>query len=153
MGGSYMVYMYGTNTTAVYTLTPPNSVHIFWLIPQYIILTVAEILFSITSLEFAYSQVIDILYFLLLKKNPFAQESRKNSSFLSGPAIKAFSLSLSFSLILLAIGTFFLIFLKKVIFSLVAHPFSPPPPLGLVAIGTFFPYIKKSSFFLSGTPV
>ena len=56
-----MVYMYGTNTTAVYTLTPANSVHIFWLIPQYIILTVAEILFSITSLEFAYSQVIVIL--------------------------------------------------------------------------------------------
>ena len=25
-----------------------------------------------------------------------------------------------------------------------------PPPLGLVAIRNFFPYIKKSSFFLSG---
>ena len=41
------------------------------------------------------------------------------SSFLSGPATKAFS----------------------------------PSPLNLVAIGTFFPYIKKGSFFLSGTPI
>ena len=43
---------------------------------------------------------------------------------------------------------------KKNLF-LVARPLRPlaPPPLGLVAIGTFFPYIKKSSFFLSGTPV
>ena len=39
---------------------------------------------------------------------------------------------------------------KKVLF-LVARPctkaFSPPPPIG------FFPYIKKSSFCISGTPV
>ena len=34
-----------------------DLVHIFWLLPQYIVLTVGEILFSITSLEFAYSQV------------------------------------------------------------------------------------------------
>lgn len=33
-----------------------NKIHIFWLIPQYIVVTVGEILFSITSLEFAYSQ-------------------------------------------------------------------------------------------------
>merc|ERR1711915_1038912 len=28
----------------------------FWLLPQYVVVTVGEILFSITSLEFAYSQ-------------------------------------------------------------------------------------------------
>ena len=44
---------------------------------------------------------------------------------------------------------------KKVIF-LVARPIRPlvpPAPLGLVAMEPFFPYIKKSFFFLSGTPV
>jgi len=56
MGGSYMVYLYGEDTMKEYVLTPTNSVHIFWLLPQYIVLTVGEILFSITSLEFAYSQ-------------------------------------------------------------------------------------------------
>ena len=41
---------------AVYEVITPNSVHIFWLLPQYIVVTVGEILFSITSMEFAYSQ-------------------------------------------------------------------------------------------------
>jgi solute carrier family 15 oligopeptide transporter 1 len=39
-----------------YTLTVPNSVHILWLLPQYIVITVGEVLFSITGLEFSYSQ-------------------------------------------------------------------------------------------------
>ena len=38
---------------------------------------------------------------------------------------------------LVAIGNFFLT-LKRVIFSLVAHPFSPPPPLSGPAIKNFF---------------
>ena len=33
-----------------------NRVHIMWLLPQYAVVTVGEILFSITSLEFAYTQ-------------------------------------------------------------------------------------------------
>ena len=33
-----------------------NKIHIMWLLPQYTIVTIGEILFSITSLEFAYSQ-------------------------------------------------------------------------------------------------
>ena len=40
----------------MYEVIPPNSVHIFWLLPKYIVVTVGEILFSITSMEFAYSQ-------------------------------------------------------------------------------------------------
>lgn len=34
-----------------------NNVHIAWLIPQYALMTIGEILFSITGLEFSYSQV------------------------------------------------------------------------------------------------
>ena len=37
-------------------LTTPNIVHMFWLLPQIIIITVGEIMFSITGIEFAYSQ-------------------------------------------------------------------------------------------------
>ena len=42
--------------TLTHTLTEPNSVHIFWLFPQIFVITVGEILFSVTGLEFSYSQ-------------------------------------------------------------------------------------------------
>ena len=41
---------------ASYKVVSENSVHMMWLLPQYVVVTVSEILFSITSLEFSYSQ-------------------------------------------------------------------------------------------------
>lgn len=41
-----------------FLLTKENSVHMLWLIPQFFVITVGEIMFSITALEFSYSQVI-----------------------------------------------------------------------------------------------
>ncbi|KAL3275456.1 hypothetical protein HHI36_020216 [Cryptolaemus montrouzieri] len=38
------------------TVTEPNTISMLWLLPQYFIITAAEILFSITGLEFSYSQ-------------------------------------------------------------------------------------------------
>ncbi|NWR52898.1 S15A1 protein, partial [Regulus satrapa] len=35
---------------------PPNTVHMAWQIPQYFLLTCGEVLFSVTGLEFSYSQ-------------------------------------------------------------------------------------------------
>lgn len=37
-------------------VTEPNSIHILWLIPQYIIITMGEVMFSVTGLEFAFTQ-------------------------------------------------------------------------------------------------
>lgn len=41
----------------VHTVITPNVVNLMWLLPQYIVMTVAEVMFSVTGLEFAYSQV------------------------------------------------------------------------------------------------
>lgn len=38
------------------TVTPPNSLHMAWMIPQYIIITMAEVMFSVTGLQFAFTQ-------------------------------------------------------------------------------------------------
>uniref|UniRef100_A0A914VRC6 Uncharacterized protein n=1 Tax=Plectus sambesii TaxID=2011161 RepID=A0A914VRC6_9BILA len=61
-GGIYSmtVSTAGKNSTNVnanfHTIVPANHISILWQIPQYVVITAAEILFSITGLEFSYSQ-------------------------------------------------------------------------------------------------
>ncbi|XP_072396367.1 peptide transporter family 1-like isoform X1 [Diabrotica undecimpunctata] len=57
LGGTYAVMLNEKQMEMDYTVvTKPNAVHIAWLLPQYFIITAAEIMFSITGLEFSYSQ-------------------------------------------------------------------------------------------------
>lgn len=51
-----MRHFQGTKEVDQITVTDPNSVHMLWLLIQYVVITAAEIMFSITGLEFAYSQ-------------------------------------------------------------------------------------------------
>lgn len=53
----------------------PNTVHMAWQIPQYFILTCAEVLFSVTGLEFSYSQVGFALWNSYFPKNQYKQRS------------------------------------------------------------------------------
>ncbi|XP_001603652.2 peptide transporter family 1 [Nasonia vitripennis] len=58
-GGVYNIIGYASDTDAAaktVTLADPNSVHMFWLMPQYVVITMGEIMFSITGLEFAFTQ-------------------------------------------------------------------------------------------------
>ena len=49
------------------TLTGQNqssevtSIHMLWLLPQFIIITVAEVMFAVPGMEFSYSQVSEAL--------------------------------------------------------------------------------------------
>ncbi|NWW78690.1 S15A1 protein, partial [Climacteris rufus] len=59
-GGAYTISLDGcTNFTlnvSYYEDIPPSTVHMAWQIPQYFLLTCGEIMFSVTGLEFSYSQ-------------------------------------------------------------------------------------------------
>lgn len=54
-GGAQVVYI-TENIIDVYTVVRPNTVNILWQLPQFFVITVGEVLFSITGLEFSYSQ-------------------------------------------------------------------------------------------------
>ncbi|XP_029032404.1 peptide transporter family 1 isoform X2 [Osmia bicornis bicornis] len=58
-GGVYTLVGYVNENESnlnVITVTEPNSMHILWLLPQYIIITMGEVMFSVTGLEFAFTQ-------------------------------------------------------------------------------------------------
>lgn len=60
LGGVYTIVISNASNGAYQlksqVITSPNSVHMFWLIPQFVIMTAGEVMFSVTGLEFAYSQ-------------------------------------------------------------------------------------------------
>ncbi|VDK69830.1 unnamed protein product [Litomosoides sigmodontis] len=54
-GGAHVVYI-TEDIINVYTVVKPNTVSILWQLPQFLVITVGEVLFSVTGLEFSYSQ-------------------------------------------------------------------------------------------------
>ncbi|XP_023179644.2 peptide transporter family 1-like isoform X1 [Drosophila hydei] len=58
-GGVYTLLIDEVNSDYGYKLievTEPNSMNILWLIPQYVVMTLGEVMFSVTGLEFSYAQ-------------------------------------------------------------------------------------------------
>lgn len=73
LGGAYTVVgsyistvKEGSNITGeIITVTQPNSLHMVYMLPQYIIITMAEVMFSITGLQFAFTQAPESMKSLL----------------------------------------------------------------------------------------
>lgn len=58
-GGVYTLLVNEVNGEYEHKLvevTEPNSMNILWLIPQYVVMTLGEVMFSVTGLEFSYAQ-------------------------------------------------------------------------------------------------
>eukprot|EP00099_Drosophila_melanogaster_P010538 NP_001284846.1 uncharacterized protein Dmel_CG2930, isoform F [Drosophila melanogaster] len=58
-GGVYTLLIKDNNNIYEANLeevTSPNSVKILWLVPQYVVMTLGEVMFSVTGLEFSYAQ-------------------------------------------------------------------------------------------------
>ncbi|CAD7089903.1 unnamed protein product [Hermetia illucens] len=60
LGGVYVLMVEGDKTNGYsfshYVLTEPNSIHMLWQLPQYIVITAGEVMFSVTGLEFSFTQ-------------------------------------------------------------------------------------------------
>ncbi|XP_021917359.1 peptide transporter family 1 isoform X3 [Zootermopsis nevadensis] len=59
LGGVYTLIIHESANEirmSLLTITQPNTVHMLWLIPQYFIITMGEVMFSITGLEFSFTQ-------------------------------------------------------------------------------------------------
>ncbi|XP_060564835.1 peptide transporter family 1-like [Ruditapes philippinarum] len=59
MGGVYTALVYGNGSKSgvhLYVDVTENTVSMAWMIPQYVLVTLGEVLFSISGLSFAYSQ-------------------------------------------------------------------------------------------------
>lgn len=61
MGGVYVLCVrerLGRLDAAVlHAPNPPNELHLAWIVPQYLLISVAEIMFAVSGLEFAFTQV------------------------------------------------------------------------------------------------
>ncbi|EDV34193.1 uncharacterized protein Dana_GF21180, isoform A [Drosophila ananassae] len=60
-GGVYTLMLWEDNVDKRFDfklleITEPNSMSILWLIPQYVVMTLGEVMFSVTGLEFSYAQ-------------------------------------------------------------------------------------------------
>uniref|UniRef100_A0A1L8E2G7 Oligopeptide transporter 1 n=2 Tax=Nyssomyia neivai TaxID=330878 RepID=A0A1L8E2G7_9DIPT len=60
LGGVYAIYILETTansfTSNIVEVSEPNSMNILWIAPQYIVLTLGEVMYSVTGFEFSYSQ-------------------------------------------------------------------------------------------------
>lgn len=61
MGGVYVLCVrerLGRLDAAVlHAPNPPNELHLAWIVPQYLLISIAEIMFAVSGLEFAFTQV------------------------------------------------------------------------------------------------
>ena len=58
-GANYNLLLVGSQglmELMVHQVTPENTLSMFWQLPQYVIMTAGEILFSISTMEFCYTQ-------------------------------------------------------------------------------------------------
>ena len=54
--GVYDIVLSPSTNLTMFAVTAPSEVHVLWCIPQYLVMTVGEVLFSVSGMDFAYTE-------------------------------------------------------------------------------------------------
>ena len=59
-GGSYAIFINekspGSYLTQIHVITRPHEIHLLWLLPQYTLMALADVTFTLAGMQFRYSQ-------------------------------------------------------------------------------------------------
>lgn len=69
--GVYDIVLSTSSNITVFAMTAPSDLHVLWTVPQYLVLTIAEILFSISGMDFAYTEAPDSMKSVMQATNLF----------------------------------------------------------------------------------
>lgn len=127
VGGSYTIVINesgdGVFRTKLHLITEPNSIHLVWQLPQYLLMSVAEVMYSIPGIEFSYTQspvtmksLIQACWVLTLAFGSVIVSIDAGSHFMEPP----------YEFLLFAC----IMFVDMIIFAYMAYRFRPPNPHG-----------------------
>ena len=54
--GVYDVLVFPGSNVSLFAMTAPTDLHVLWSIPQYLAMTIGEVLFSVSGMDFAYTE-------------------------------------------------------------------------------------------------
>jgi len=54
--GVYDVIISADHSLSTFAVTAPSDIHVLWTIPQYLFMTIGEVLFSVSGMDFAYTE-------------------------------------------------------------------------------------------------
>ncbi|CAJ0594342.1 unnamed protein product [Cylicocyclus nassatus] len=117
MGSVRVLHIHENSSEADYQeLVRPNTVSILWVLPQYFVITIGEVLLSVTGLEFAYSQsapnmksVLQALWLLTVFMGNVIDMGISGTHIIPEPAMEFFFYAL---LMILTMGIFIVLAMR-----------------------------------------
>ncbi|KAK6730929.1 hypothetical protein RB195_007415 [Necator americanus] len=117
MGSAHVLHVHDNSMEGDYhELVRPNTVSILWVLPQYFVITLGEVLLSVTGLEFAYSQsapnmksVLQALWLLTVFMGNVIDMAISGTHIIPEPATEFFFYAL---LMILTMGIFIILAMR-----------------------------------------
>ena len=60
-----------SSNVTMFAMTAPSNIHVLWSIPQYLVMTIGEVLFSVSGMDFAYTEAPNAMKSVMAAANLF----------------------------------------------------------------------------------